>query len=182
MVSSNGGHFPRYWPFVGGIHRWPVDSPSRDAELWCFLCHRHDTVICRQRLNLDGMQSWCPTWPRLTLLFLFPDMFTSIWHVLSNFLTLPLLSLNMFTSTWGVELPFFPNMLTTVSEENSLAPLFATNWWFELTFSMHVYNEMINWTNTLHIYIHNELMSWTRIIQTCSQTTDEFDPYSPDMM
>ena len=19
-------HFPRYWPFVRGIHRWPVDS------------------------------------------------------------------------------------------------------------------------------------------------------------
>ena len=21
--------FPRYWPFVGGIHRWPVDSPKK---------------------------------------------------------------------------------------------------------------------------------------------------------
>ena len=32
-------HFPRYWPFVRGIHRWPVNSPhnGRDAELWCFL-------------------------------------------------------------------------------------------------------------------------------------------------
>ena len=33
-------HFPRYWPFVRGIHRSPVDSPhtkASDAELWCFL-------------------------------------------------------------------------------------------------------------------------------------------------
>ena len=31
-------HYPRYWPFVRGIHRWPVDCPHKasDAELWCF--------------------------------------------------------------------------------------------------------------------------------------------------
>ena len=33
------GHFPRYWPFVWGIHRSPVNSPHRGqwAELNCFL-------------------------------------------------------------------------------------------------------------------------------------------------
>ena len=32
-------HFPRYWPFVRGIHRSPVNCPHKgnDAELWCFL-------------------------------------------------------------------------------------------------------------------------------------------------
>ena len=35
-------HFPRYWPFVRGIHRTPVHRwiPRRkgsDGELWCFL-------------------------------------------------------------------------------------------------------------------------------------------------
>ena len=32
-------HFPRYWPFVRGIHRSPVNSPTKasDAELWWFL-------------------------------------------------------------------------------------------------------------------------------------------------
>ena len=32
-------HFPRYWPFVQGIHRSTVNSPHKasDAELWCFL-------------------------------------------------------------------------------------------------------------------------------------------------
>ena len=31
-------HFPRYWPFFRGIHRLPVDSPTKasDTELWCF--------------------------------------------------------------------------------------------------------------------------------------------------
>ena len=33
-------YFARYWPFVRGIHRSPVNSPhtkASDAELWCFL-------------------------------------------------------------------------------------------------------------------------------------------------
>ena len=32
-------HFPRYWPFVRGIHRsrWIPDTKASDAELWCFL-------------------------------------------------------------------------------------------------------------------------------------------------
>ena len=32
-------HFPRYWPFVRGIHRsrWIPRTKVSDAELWCFL-------------------------------------------------------------------------------------------------------------------------------------------------
>ena len=32
-------HFPRYWPFVRGIHRsrWIPRTKASDAELWCFL-------------------------------------------------------------------------------------------------------------------------------------------------
>ena len=32
-------HFPRYWPFVRGIHRsrWNPRTKASDAELWCFL-------------------------------------------------------------------------------------------------------------------------------------------------
>ena len=29
MTSSNGNIFPRYWPFVRGIHRSPVNSPHK---------------------------------------------------------------------------------------------------------------------------------------------------------
>ena len=38
MTSSNGKHFPRYWPFVWGIHRSPVNSPHKGQwrEAWMF--------------------------------------------------------------------------------------------------------------------------------------------------
>ena len=32
MTSSNGNKFPRYWPFVRGTHRSPVNSPHKG--LW----------------------------------------------------------------------------------------------------------------------------------------------------
>ena len=35
-------HFPRYWPFVWGIHRWPVNSPHkgqwRGALMFSLIC------------------------------------------------------------------------------------------------------------------------------------------------
>ena len=35
-------HFPRYWPFVQGIHRWPVNSPHkgqwRGALMFSLIC------------------------------------------------------------------------------------------------------------------------------------------------
>ena len=35
-------HFPRYWPFVRGIHRWPVNSPHkgqwRGALVFSLIC------------------------------------------------------------------------------------------------------------------------------------------------
>ena len=65
-------HFPRYWPFVRGIHQSPVNSPTKDsdAELWCFLwsapeqtvnnwdagdlrCHRgnYDVTVMTRHIN-----------------------------------------------------------------------------------------------------------------------------------
>ena len=29
-------HFPRYWPFVQGIHRWPVNSRHKGPVTWSF--------------------------------------------------------------------------------------------------------------------------------------------------
>ena len=36
-------HFPRYWPFLRGIHRsrWILLTKASDAELWCFLWSAH---------------------------------------------------------------------------------------------------------------------------------------------
>ena len=35
-------HFPRYWPFARGIHRWPVNSPHkgqwREALMFSLIC------------------------------------------------------------------------------------------------------------------------------------------------
>ena len=30
-------HFPRYWPFVLGIHRWPMNSPHKGQSFYVFL-------------------------------------------------------------------------------------------------------------------------------------------------
>ena len=44
MTSSNGNIFPRYWPFVRGIHRSPVTSPHkgpwRGALMFTLICAR----------------------------------------------------------------------------------------------------------------------------------------------
>ena len=37
MTSSNGNIFPRYWPFVRGIHRSPVNSPHKGQWHWALI-------------------------------------------------------------------------------------------------------------------------------------------------
>ena len=43
-------HFPRYWPFVGGIHRtrWSPRTKASDAKLWCFLDLRPNIQLSKQ--------------------------------------------------------------------------------------------------------------------------------------
>ena len=43
-------HFPRYWPFVRGIHRsrWIPRTKASDAELWCFLDLRLNNRLSKQ--------------------------------------------------------------------------------------------------------------------------------------
>ena len=40
-------HFPRYWPFVRGIHRsrWIPRTKASDAELWCFLWSQPEWTV-----------------------------------------------------------------------------------------------------------------------------------------
>ena len=55
-------HFPRHWPFVRGIHRWPVNSPHkgqwRGALMFSLICAWiNDWVnngLRRQRPHYDG--------------------------------------------------------------------------------------------------------------------------------
>ena len=58
-------HFPRYWPFVGGIHGWPMDSPHkgqcRGAFMFSLNCawkscsanNRDDCDLRRHRTHYD---------------------------------------------------------------------------------------------------------------------------------
>ena len=42
-------HYPRYWPFVRGIHRWIPFTKASDAELRCFLWSvPEQTVVSKQ--------------------------------------------------------------------------------------------------------------------------------------
>ena len=59
-------HFPRYWPFVRGIHRWPVNSPHkgqwRGALMFSLMC-------LNKRLSKQWWGRWfqapsCPLWRR----------------------------------------------------------------------------------------------------------------------
>ena len=66
-------HFPRYWPFVRGIHRSPVNSPHkgpwRGALMFSLICarikgwvnNREADDLKRQRAHYDitVMMAWC---------------------------------------------------------------------------------------------------------------------------
>ena len=51
-------NFPRYWPFVWGINRSPVNSRTKasDTELWCFLWSAPEW-----RLSKRSWGWWCET-------------------------------------------------------------------------------------------------------------------------
>ena len=63
-------HFPLYWPFVRGIHRYPVNSPHkgqwRGALMFCLICawingwvNNGETVdLTRHRAHYDVTLEW----------------------------------------------------------------------------------------------------------------------------
>ena len=63
-------HFPCYWPFVRGIHRWPVNSHTKasDAELWGFLWSASESTLKQTMetpviwgaIALTMTSLWCP--------------------------------------------------------------------------------------------------------------------------
>ena len=38
ITSSKWKRFPRYWPFVQGLHRSPVNSRTKGALMFCLIC------------------------------------------------------------------------------------------------------------------------------------------------
>ena len=51
-------HFPRYWPFVWGIHRsrWIPRTKASNAELWCF-----GDLRMKKRLSKQSQGRWFKT-------------------------------------------------------------------------------------------------------------------------
>ena len=54
-------HFPRYWPFVRGIHRSPVNSPHKGQWHGALMF----SLICNKRLSKQWWGWWFETlsWP-----------------------------------------------------------------------------------------------------------------------
>ena len=52
-------HFPHYWPFLRGIHRWPVSSPHKCQWRGTFIFH----LICDwiKRLSKQSCGWWFET-------------------------------------------------------------------------------------------------------------------------
>ena len=77
-------HFPRYWPFVRGIHRSPVNSPHkgqcRGALMFSLICvwiigwvnTREAGDLRRNRAHYDVIVMWCldSLWFTATLILL----------------------------------------------------------------------------------------------------------------
>ena len=81
MTSSNGYVFPRYWPFVRGIHRAPVNSPHKDqwrgALMFSVICvwtnglvnNRDAGDLRRYRAPIMMSQQWSIHYENTTVLF-----------------------------------------------------------------------------------------------------------------
>ena len=52
-------HFPRYWPFVRGIHRWPVNSPHKGPVTQSF--DVFFDLCMNKRLNKQSWSWWFET-------------------------------------------------------------------------------------------------------------------------
>ena len=58
-------HLPRYWPFVCGIHRWPMNSPHKGQ--WCRALIFFFDLCLNKRLNKQSWGWWfempsCSLW------------------------------------------------------------------------------------------------------------------------
>ena len=99
-------HFPRYWTFVRGINRWPVNSPHkgqrRGALMFSLICtwvnNQNAGDLRRQHVHYDVIvlcifqcRSTCPTSPRyMTSTLLAPTPVNGPWSI---------------TMTWSTNIP-----------------------------------------------------------------------------
>ena len=51
-------HFPRNWPFVKGIHRWPLNSPHRGQWRGALM---YSLICLNKRLSKQSRRRWFET-------------------------------------------------------------------------------------------------------------------------
>ena len=64
-------HFPRYWPFVRGIHRFPVNSPHKGQ--------------CRGALMFSLICVWINGWSKQSWGWWFETLSRSLWRHSNDF-------------------------------------------------------------------------------------------------
>ena len=58
-------YFPRYWPFVRGMHQWPgiPHTKASDRELWCFLWSAPEWTVGKESgawwFEMPSCSLWC---------------------------------------------------------------------------------------------------------------------------
>ena len=86
-------HYPRYWPFVRGIHRWPVNSPHKDHWRGALMCslicvwindwvnNREAGDLRRYRAHYDVtvMRVWLTHWGRNKMADIYQTTFSNVF-------------------------------------------------------------------------------------------------------
>ena len=84
MTSSNGNiHFPRYWPFVRGIHRSPVNSPHkgqwRGALVFSLICVRINGWVNNREAG--DFRRYRAHYDVTVIRKAIPDFIVTFWHL-----------------------------------------------------------------------------------------------------
>ena len=82
-------HFPRYWPFVRGIHRSPVNSPHkgqwRGAVMFPLICVWINGWVNNREAG--DLRSYCAHYDVIVMLWLFAAIVCRCVSVKSNYCT-----------------------------------------------------------------------------------------------
>ena len=81
-------HFPRYWPFVRGIHRWPVNSPHkgqwRGALMFSFICVWINSWI--NNCEASDLRRYCAHYDVIVMAFSPPWCSVTVKHAYTVYL------------------------------------------------------------------------------------------------
>ena len=130
-------HFPRYWPFVWGIHWSPVNSPHRGQWRGALML----SLICAR---INGWVNNCEGW--------FETPSCSLWHhsnVHSTFVTAMLYAISCNITQWLTTLLKDPTVLWQ-SIMDFLNYSNRVNWYISIIFNEYLLFRLINITSISH--------------------------------